>query len=57
MTVLVGRSNLWYQSDFRQKDEDDKFDNSEKFAKILFYCPQRVDILVVKYQLKVFGNL
>ena len=42
--VVVSRSNFWFQSVFPQKDEEEKFDNFEKFAEkslpffILFVC-------------------
>ena len=41
----VSKSNFWFQSGFSQKDEKEKFDNSEKFAEksspfffVLFVC-------------------
>ena len=42
--VAVGRSIFWFQSGFPQKDEEEIFDNSEKFAEkylsffVLFVC-------------------
>ena len=42
--VAISRSNFPFQSGFPQKDEEEKFDNSEKFPKtslpffVLFVC-------------------
>ena len=35
-TVVVSRSNFWLQMGFSLKDENEKFDNSEKFAEKQF---------------------
>ena len=54
---LVGATFV-FQSGFSQKDDDEKFDHSEKFAEkkaiFCFICFVVVYILVVKYPLKVF---
>ena len=63
--VAVSRSNFLFQSGFSQKDDEEKFDHSEKFAEkkafllmafFCFICFVVVYIWVVKYRLKVFGT-
>ena len=36
--VTVSSSIFWFQSGFPQKDEEEKFDNFEKFANFCFIC-------------------